>query len=142
MFEYQENNGAMRQILYTSASTAEGGADLSAILEQSRHNNALDGITGLLWSDRYHFIQVLEGPEISVDEAMARIGADSRHHRITVLQDRSIEEREFGYWSMVQRPFDEASDVYDRQMQRLLSAAATPATDHLLTLIAGDGTVN
>ena len=42
----------MRQILYLSSSTVQGDrGNLPTILEQSCHSNAIDGITGLLWSD-------------------------------------------------------------------------------------------
>jgi hypothetical protein len=38
----------IQQILYKSYSTVPGdGADLVGILQQSRHNNALDEVTGI-----------------------------------------------------------------------------------------------
>jgi hypothetical protein len=57
----------MRQIVYVSLSSVpDDGADISAILNQSRHNNAIDGITGLLWSDGKSYLQAIEGPRVSV----------------------------------------------------------------------------
>ncbi|WP_164516251.1 BLUF domain-containing protein [Sphingomonas sp. 2R-10] len=87
-----------RQIFYTSRSDA--GVDVDRILQQSRHNNAVDGITGLLWHDGDHFLQVIEGPESSIAATYARIAIDPRHHEVTVLSDRPVPKREFGYWSM------------------------------------------
>lgn len=108
----------LRQILYRSRAAA--GADLDQILEQSRHNNALDGITGLLWSDGTQFLQVIEGPEPSVLEAFARIGRDTRHIELDLLSDRRIEAREFGYWSMALRDGSSTPDDFDLGMQRRL----------------------
>ena len=64
----------LRQIIYASERTGgrEAAADeLRRILEQSRHNNAIDGVTGLLWSDGRRFMQVLEGPDESVAPTFA-----------------------------------------------------------------------
>lgn len=78
----------MRQFVYVSLSSVPGdGADLSAILNQSRHNNAIDGITGLLWSDGKSFLQAIEGPFVSVEDCFERIKRDTRHYYLTVLSD-------------------------------------------------------
>lgn len=87
-----------RQLFYTSRSAT--GVDVDRILQQSRHNNAVDGITGLLWHDGTHFLQVIEGPESSVAATYARIAGDPRHSDLSILSDRTIATREFGYWSM------------------------------------------
>ncbi len=127
----------MRQILYVSTSTVPGDrADLSGILNQSRHNNAMDGVTGLLWSDGRHFLQVFEGPEESVAATFERIRSDPRHEDLIVLQDRSIEAREFGNWSMIHRRANEPANAYDVQVRRLLSNASQPVQQHFLALIA------
>ena len=126
----------MRQIIYTSTSTArEGRADLDGILEQSRHNNALDGITGLLWSDGTRFMQVLEGPLASVEAAFARILADSRHCGISVQRDVPIEEREFGDWTMAVRRSRDQADRYDNRVRRLLSDSSSEVSAPFLTLL-------
>ncbi|QNQ11123.1 BLUF domain-containing protein [Sphingomonas alpina] len=126
----------MRQILYVSISTVPGDkADLVGILEQSRHNNAIDGVTGLLWSDGRHFMQVIEGPEVSIKETFARIHVDTRHHQLEVLHDRPIENREFGGWSMAHRRATDPVDAYDAQMRRLLSRASPFVSRHFFDLM-------
>ncbi len=115
-------NDPLRQILY--ASVCGGGIDLDAILQQSRHNNAVDGITGLLWFDGGHFLQVLEGPADSVANAYARIAADPRHRDVRVLSDRQIDEREFGYWSMERGPACTDTGLRERLARRLSDAPA------------------
>ena len=127
----------MRQILYLSRSSHPGNADdINAILQQSRHNNALDGITGLLWSDGASFLQAIEGPEASVALAFARIRADPRHHAIVVLQDRAIEAREYGGWDIALRTERDTPDRYDAAMARLLADVPAPVRRESLGLIA------
>ncbi|QNA83888.1 BLUF domain-containing protein [Sphingomonas sp. So64.6b] len=127
----------MRQILYISVSTAPAGkADLAAILEQSRHNNAIDGVTGLLWSDGTHFMQVIEGPATSVEATFGRIILDSRHRDVETLHDRPIEARGFGSWSMILKRAGDPVDVYDAKMRRLLSNASDGISERFRRLIA------
>lgn len=127
----------MRQILYVSHSTAVAGAvDLDAIVERSRHNNALEGISGLLWSDGRRFLQVLEGPEDSVAATFDRIMDDMRHDGIEVLHDRTIHAREFGGWTMACRNRWDTTDVFDAKMRRALSRTAPEIRDAFLDLVA------
>lgn len=126
----------MRQVLYVSSSTpAHTPADLPRILEQSRHNNAIDGVTGLLWSDGRRFLQVLEGTEESVSAVFRRIGADDRHRAIVVLADRQVEERQFGGWTMAFRNAGEASDGFDARVRALLADASPDVQGTFLGLI-------
>lgn len=123
-----------RQLFYTSRSVA--GVDVDHILQQSRHNNAVDGITGLLWHDGTHFLQVIEGPDASVAATYARIAGDPRHSDLAILSDRAIDAREFGYWSMERatRSLNDGDAVLARIERRLagapeaLRAAFTAAT--------------
>jgi hypothetical protein len=115
----------MRQIVYVSLSSVPGdGADLAGILNQSRHNNAIDGVTGILWSDGRSFLQVLEGTEDSISACLVRISKDGRHHSINMLLDRQIEFHEFGGWNMVHRRTNEVTDKHDAQMSRLLAKSS------------------
>lgn len=111
-----------RQIFYTSRSVPK--VDVDRILQQSRHNNAVDGITGLLWHDGTHFLQVIEGPEASVAATYARIAADPRHSDLEILSDRKITTREFGYWSMERatRSLDDGDAMLARIERRLNGA--------------------
>ncbi|MEN2785187.1 BLUF domain-containing protein [Sphingomonas qilianensis] len=127
----------LRQLLYVSSSNPSGAKiDVPTVVEQSRHNNALDGVTGLLWSDGKRFLQVLEGAADSVMTTFARIRADPRHHAIVVLHERNIEAREFGNWTMVQRRPGDDPDALDRKMRRLLEGASQTVRGNFLGLIA------
>lgn len=64
----------MKQILYRSLNADRlDDTAVAKLLAQSRHNNAIDGVTGLLWSDGNQFMQVLEGPSRSVIATYDRI---------------------------------------------------------------------
>ena len=127
----------MRQILYVSKSAGRADqATLAAILQQSRHNNALDGVTGLLWSDGDRFAQVLEGDERAVGEAMDRIRADDRHRDIAILHDRRIAERQFGQWSMELRGTGVEADAYDARLRRALDDASDAIRNVFVSLVS------
>jgi hypothetical protein len=129
----------VKQILYTSKSTATAfKADLNAIPDRSRHNNAADGVTGLLWSDGQHFIQVLEGPEASVIATAARIRADTRHRDINLLHELAILKPEFGTWEMAHCRAGDPPSLHDRRMRGLLADAAFNASHPIYGLIAAE----
>lgn len=126
----------MRQIVYVSRSSVPGdGADLSGILNQSRHNNAIDGITGLLWSDGRSFLQAIEGPRVSIEACFERIKRDTRHYYLTVLSDNRITSHEFGTWNMIHRRKNEEASLYDAQVRRLLHQASNEVRTHFISLI-------
>lgn len=127
----------MRQILYASWSTVPGDkADLVGILEQSRRNNAIDGVTGLLWSDGTRFLQVIEGPTASIESTFERILNDHRHHDLSLQHNIPILERQFGGWTMAHRRANDPVDAYDARMRRLLNGASDRVRTPFLSLMA------
>ena len=125
----------MRQLLYISSSAADRTTDLSEILQQSRHNNVIDGVTGLLYSDGKRFLQVLEGPDEAVKPTFERIRADPRHRAIVILSDRQVEAREFGSWSMAHRGTGESLDAFDEKVRHMLANADPSVRGTFLGLI-------
>ncbi len=93
----------------TYASTATRGlskADLNELLAQCRKNNAELGITGMLLYKGGNFMQVLEGEESTVRSLYAKIGSDPRHKGEILLQQGTLEERQFPGWSMGYRDLE------------------------------------
>lgn len=91
----------MIRVVYVSFATVPFDEPaLDALLKKSRDNNRRDGITGMLLYRDGDFLQILEGEEESVRGAYRRIGRDSRHGRILMLDESDIAQREFGDWSM------------------------------------------
>lgn len=88
-------------IIYFSRSVEPFGEnDLAAILQQSHHNNAKTGITGVLLYVRGSFIQVLEGEKAAVESLYRRIEQDHRHIDLDRVLDRPIARRLFSNWGM------------------------------------------
>ena len=73
---------------------------LDAILEQSRRNNPLRGITGMLCMSDEVFVQVLEGGRDEVCETYNAIVGDKHHGHVRILIFEEITERRFGQWTM------------------------------------------
>jgi hypothetical protein len=129
----------VRQVVYVSLSSIPGdGADLAGILNQSRHNNAIDGVTGLLWSDGRCFLQVLEGTDDGIAACLLRIRNDSRHHSIKILFDRQIDFHEFGGWNMIHRRANERTDMHDAQMARLIASSSEGVRAQFMKLISSN----
>lgn len=115
----------LRQLVYVSCRTPGYDAELEVpfLLARARHNNTLDGITGLIRFDGQRFVQVLEGSGDGVQETFDRISADPRHDRIEVLSDRVIDAREFGSWSMACQGNGCNGNEYDELLARRLRDA-------------------
>lgn len=95
----------MIRLLYIStASDRHAPTALEDILRASRRNNAAANVTGLLIAGGNRFLQVLEGPDQSVQNTYDRICKDVRHRAPVILKRDAIEERAFGAWSMGFQP--------------------------------------
>ena len=89
------------QLIYVSSAYHNMSDDeLQSILDSAVQHNAQNGVTGLLLYFDGSFMQVVEGPEDSVDELMGRLQRDSRHRDINVLSKSLVTDREFPQWSM------------------------------------------
>lgn len=75
-------------------------ADADEIARSAIERNQHAGLTGLLLYTPSHFIQVLEGAPSAIASTYLRISKDSRHTHLRVIDDREVDQREFGAWSM------------------------------------------
>ena len=90
----------MHHVVYTSSAIQPfSPAELTELLVKSRDNNVTRNLTGLLLYKEGTFMQVLEGEYESVEERLAVIGRDPRHHRLIRLIQGDAERR-FPDWSM------------------------------------------
>jgi len=94
----------LHRIIYTSRPFGFDNAILDGILLDARRANARDGITGALICRDDIYIQLLEGPEASVKNAVARIQKDDRHVEMTLHVARPVSQRIFGEWAMRHDP--------------------------------------
>ena len=104
----------MLQIVYIStARQPMSQVMLDSILAASRPLLRRDGVTGLLLAGGRRFLQALEGPGEAVLGTYGRICTDARHGAIVQLGCRTVEERQFGDWSMAFQHGSEAGPGTD-----------------------------
>jgi hypothetical protein len=91
----------MIQVSYVSRASAPlSNEQLLSLLVQSRGNNAVAGITGMLLYGNATFLQVLEGEAEVVDALVERIGRDPRHDGVKVIGRKDVPARQYADWSM------------------------------------------
>ena len=88
-------------LVYTSiASQKMSDDDLKDLLKKIRKKNETKHVTGMLLYLDPFFMQVLEGEEAMVNELFNLIKKDSRHHKVSLIYKKPIEERYFANWTM------------------------------------------
>ena len=91
------------RLLYASRAAAHVDQDaLLAILRQSKTNNPVSGVTGVLCYSDGIFIQALEGDRAAVNQLYLKSAADPRHTDVVLLSYEGIGERRFAGWAMGQ----------------------------------------
>ena len=95
----QTNN--LRAIVYVSTAIQPfSGAELKALLNESRGLNLPNFITGLLLYSQGAFVQFFEGPSHATLDIYTRIRASRRHKDIVELMNDKVDARCFPDWSM------------------------------------------
>jgi len=92
------------QAVYTSRPFGFDTGILNGILLDARRANARDGITGALICRADIYLQLLEGPQEQVRNALERIKRDDRHLDVTTHIAGNVPERMFGQWAMLHDP--------------------------------------
>lgn len=92
------------QLIYTSRPFGFDNATLNAILIEARHSNPKHDITGSLICRADIYLQLLEGPDVSVDATFKRIARDNRHLEIKELYRAPAAKRLFPDWAMRDDP--------------------------------------
>jgi hypothetical protein len=88
-------------LVYMSVAVDElTDAELVGLLRDARLTNDALGVSGLLVAKGGRFMQVLEGPEWSVEDRFSAIKADPRHQDVRSLSMERIDARRFDGWSM------------------------------------------
>ncbi|MEM7539309.1 MAG: BLUF domain-containing protein, partial [Chloroflexota bacterium] len=87
-------------VYISAASVSFNEDDLNKLLQKSRTNNRVLGITGLLLYADGNFIQVLEGEPQNLEIVLSKIRRDHRHSKIIKLLSKEIETRNFPDWDM------------------------------------------
>ena len=98
------SHNSIRSLVYISTAKAGlGEADIESILETAQRNNKQNKLTGLLVFNGTNFMQLLEGAAEDVNNCMAIIANDPRHHGMVVVCRDDMAQREFPDWYMAGR---------------------------------------
>lgn len=90
--------------IYTSRPFGFDSNTLNSILVHAQRTNPSRGITGALICREDVYLQLLEGPEEEVRQALERIRRDDRHVEFQVHVEKTVPERMFGKWAMLHDP--------------------------------------
>ncbi|HCP19179.1 MAG TPA: blue light sensor protein [Alphaproteobacteria bacterium] len=99
-------SASLKRVIYVSERADTTNSDLQEIINSSRVNNPQNDVTGCLVSGINSYLQLLEGPDASVDELYVKISKDTRHTNIVKLNEEAIDSRLFTSWSMRLDPFN------------------------------------
>ncbi len=132
----------LKSLTYTSMARLDlTEADIGDIHRAALQINALEGITGLLVFNGTHFLQIVEGAPLAVDDLLARLFRDPRHHAVEVRDERSIERRFFGDWTMelvrVKGRYVEARDQVAKALPENLPEPVTDRIFRMTEAISG-----
>lgn len=118
----------LKALTYTSwARPGIQSAEVEAVLESSRVNNPLEGITGLLIFNGVAFMQILEGGEAAIDELVTKLAADPRHWNMSIRDRRAIASRAFPSWSMAYLRLDDGEFVGEEAVKKALTRDLPPS---------------
>jgi hypothetical protein len=92
--------GPRFSLLYVSRMVAPDAGAVAEICRQSQHNNAREGITGLLVFDGAAFCQLVEGPEAALSGLLHRLEGDRRHADMRLLHFGRAPTRRFPSWRL------------------------------------------
>lgn len=123
------------RVLYISDAVNASGDSLPAIaqiLGVSDRNNRRDHITGLLVAHRGRFAQVVEGPQVQVENLLRRLLSDPRHRNLQIVFSGHVAESRFSHWSMTRAPTLNA-------LAAMLETEKTPRAEALLGLLEAAG---
>ncbi len=115
----------MKQLIYRSQPFGFDQAMLAGILMQARRNNPANDITGALICRRDMYIQLIEGPEGSIDALFKDISVDDRHANVQLMLSGETEERMFPDWAMLDDTMPSMT-FSQKEVEGGSVAAATP----------------
>lgn len=92
---------ALSKLIYTSSMSRHCTLEeIDNILNQSRTRNTDKNITGVLYYSNQFFFQCLEGELSDIEQVFQSIAQDKRHTDVQLVDISTIDNREFGDWSM------------------------------------------
>ncbi|EHQ08139.1 BLUF domain-containing protein [Leptonema illini] len=112
----------MKRVTYISRFSRHlTGEEIQKIAELSIRNNERDGLTGVLFTYKDVFYQIIEGPVEILDARLSKIFADDRHRDLFVLKvELNLETRAYSDWAMKTVILDDSQDFLMRPVSEML----------------------
>jgi len=107
-----------KSLIYVSK--AEDDVEYDEILDILTHSwkyNHNSYISGMLLYDNRHFMQIIQGPILTIDKLYARIENDSRHTDIKLIGEELLHERDCSGWGIGFYDNQEAADIFYESFQ-------------------------
>jgi len=96
--------------------------EIQKIAEISQKNNQREELTGVLFTYKDIFYQIIEGPKNNLDKRLNIIYNDNRHKDVFVLKvENEIPSRKFSNWSMKTVILEEEQDYLIQPLRDMLS---------------------
>ena len=131
----------LKQIVYVSEKTDKSSDSLTDIYDISQRNNSESGISGCLLIGSNSYLQLLEGPDLAVENLYSKIKMDDRHKKVKKLFEQHIEEKLFSSWSMKFATFNNiegGNEEFDAgKFQNISATAAVKVFQSIKELING-----
>ena len=90
-----------KSVTYTSLAALDmDEGKLLEIHQTAKDLNGLEGITGLLVFNGTHFLQIIEGNPLAIDDLVERLRRDERHSGLEIRDERMTDQRMFERWAM------------------------------------------
>ncbi len=91
----------LHELIYCSTAAPEVQLGVVyTVLGVSQRNNLRDNLSGLLIFSNPYFLQVLEGPQVTLERLYGKLKADHRHSAVQLLSLSPVENRTWANWSM------------------------------------------
>lgn len=107
-----------KSLIYVSK--AEDNVEYDEILDILTHSwkyNHNSYISGMLLYDNRHFMQIIQGPILTIDKLYARIENDPRHTDIKLIGEELLHERDCSGWGIGFYDNQEAADMFYESFQ-------------------------
>ena len=131
----------LKQVIYVSQKTDTSSNSLTDIYDISQRNNSENGISGCLLIGSNSYLQLLEGPDLAVENLYSKITKDSRHKKVKKLFEQHIDKKLFSSWSMKFAPFNNIEwgdkDFDAGKFQNISAAAAIKVFESIKEMLNG-----
>ena len=131
----------LKQVIYVSEKTDTSSNSLTDIYDISQRNNSENGISGCLLIGSNSYLQLLEGPDLAVENLYSKIAKDSRHKKVKKLFEQHIDKKLFSSWSMKFAPFNNIEwgnkDFDAGKFQNISAAAAIKVFESIKEMLNG-----